>query len=136
MFISRLDFMVTDQGSVFMSTYFTERCDRADIHLRHTVTESHNSFDGNERLHSVLRKTFFKITLRRPTNLCSRPASMNSTAGADNIVPALLVFGVLSRLPGVHHVLPAQNACFEAMRAARKEYARPIAQIRVQKGLY
>lgn len=40
--------LLTDQISIFMSSYLVERCYKAAIYLRHTGTELHNPLGSNE----------------------------------------------------------------------------------------
>jgi hypothetical protein len=91
---------------VFVSAQFAEKCARSDIFLEHTGTESHNSLGSGETYHSTLRRVYKKVaedhpSLAPPDRLLCAVSALNSLAGPDGLVPMLLVFGSLPRLPGV-----------------------------------
>ena len=53
--------MLTDQGSIFLSKEWRFSCDRVDISLQNTGTESHNSLGIREKYHSTLRTIYNKV---------------------------------------------------------------------------
>jgi hypothetical protein len=132
--------LLTDQGSVFVSELFTSACTVNEIELRHTGTESHSSLGSGERYHAPLRQVYNKIRMENPCvpiDVCLQAAvyAINSTASPEGLVPSLLVFGILPKLPSI----PGQ--CFpnrERMRineVARKEYEVIVAKQRIHLGL-
>lgn len=60
---------------------------------------------------------------------------MNQTAGPRGLIPSLLVFGVIQRMPLAPLPLPAQRDRIQAMVTARKEMAMLVARARVRTGL-
>jgi hypothetical protein len=96
--------ILCDQGSVFLSEKFTTMCAISEIELRRTGTESHSSLGAGERYHSPLRRVFNKIRLENPQVqreycLAAVVHAINSTAGPEGLIPSLLVFGLIPRLP-------------------------------------
>jgi hypothetical protein len=130
--------MLTDQGSVFMSRTWRGMCAVADISLRHTGVESHNSLNVGESLHGPLRRIYLRVHDSHPgltTELCLAISvkAMNDTFNADGLCPTLLVFGVAPRVPNAEFVLPNNVERFRAMQLARAEYAKIVAQQRTRK---
>ena len=60
---------------------------------------------------------------------------MNDTAGPNGLVPTLLVFGVLPRVPIIPSKLPDQLDRLKLMRSAKKEMAQVIAKSKLTKAL-
>jgi hypothetical protein len=93
------DSMLTDQGSLFTSADWHIACNSAKIRLRHTGTESQNSFGAGERYHSRLRRVFKKVSDEYPSlspdlRLSLSVKAMNDCVGPEGLVPSILVFGV------------------------------------------
>ena len=94
--------MLTDQGSVFMSKEWEEKCKNALITLRHTGTESHNSLGFGETYHALIRRVFNVVSVSYPSEprelrLALSVKAVNDTAGPQGLVPSLLVFGVIPK---------------------------------------
>jgi hypothetical protein len=105
--------ILADQDFVFMATHWKTACELSNIHLRHTGTESQNSLGSGERFHSHIRRIYQKISLEFPTiskhvRLALSVKAINDICGPKGLVPSLLVFGVLPRLPGITSALPHQ----------------------------
>ena len=95
-----------------------------------------------ERYHSIIRRVYHKLKsdhegLPHEVLLSLAVHAVNNTAGPDGIVPTLLVFGSLPRLP-----LPAfsslpltQQQRFDAMKTARDEMMAITAQRRIREAL-
>ena len=78
--------MLTDQGSIFLSKEWRFNCDRVDISLQNTGTESHNSLGIGEKYHSILRTIYNKVAhehpdLARDVALALSVQAMNCTVG-------------------------------------------------------
>jgi transposase InsO family protein len=141
LFIGDPEELVTDQGSVFISKTFEELCRSCEILLIHTGTESHNSLAQGERFHDPLRRTYQKLQDEQPdcapeTLLQCALFAINSTAGPEGLVPCLLVFGSLPRVPGLGGIASMDNSKRLAlMQTVRTEYERVVAQLRIRVGL-
>lgn len=133
--------ILTDQGSVFRSEQFVKLCAEHEIVLEHTGTESHNSLGVGERYHEPLRKTYLKLRAdypRVPEDVLLQCAvfTINCTAGPEGLVPSLLVFGALPKLPGVVATSSLSNKHrFRILANARAEYASHVARMRIAQGL-
>ena len=60
---------------------------------------------------------------------------MDDTAGYHGLVPTLLVFGAMPRIPIIPMDLPAQMNRMKAMESARKETASVMAKERISKAV-
>jgi hypothetical protein len=139
-YIGHPESLLTDQGSVFLSQHWSGLCRAADIRLRHTGTESHNSLHVGETLHAPLRRVLRKINDEHPDvpddhALSIAIHAMNSTANERGLCPMLLVFGVLPKLPEVARVLPSHFDRIKAMHTARDEYLQIISARRMHTAL-
>jgi hypothetical protein len=111
-------------------------CAALGIHLRHTGIESHNSLGTGERFHGPLQRVMGKLKHDHPripdsVGLSMAVHALNITAGPKGLVPILLVFGKLPRLPHVDSVPLNQADRFKAMHVARAEYEQILAQRRI-----
>jgi transposase InsO family protein len=134
------DSILTDQGSLFTSADWHAACNMARIHLRHTGTESHNSLGAGERFHSPLRRIFKKVTIEYPSvtaelRLSLSIKAMNDCVGPEGLVPSLLVFGVMPRLPDLPRQIPSQIERFKCLYKARREYEHWVCRQRIMIGL-
>jgi hypothetical protein len=133
--------ILADQGSFFMPEALTEHCAIAEISLRNAGTESHNSLGSGERYYSPLRRVYQRVRMTNPDvprDICLSAAvhAINSTAGPEGLVPALLVFGMIPKLPAPHMTpLLNQRRRFKMMNAAREEYRNVVSKLRVQHGI-
>jgi hypothetical protein len=141
-YIGHPECLLTDQGSVFVSKDFHEKCNHADISLSHTGTASHNSLGLNEKMHAVLRNVYLKVSEDDPKvppddRLLAAVSALNFLPGPDGLVPVLLIFGVLPRIPELAEAPRLdQKRHFAAMASARAENARLVARRRVETGLH
>jgi len=132
--------MLTDQGSIFTSKDWEENCKNAAISLRHTGTESHNSLGSGETYHAMLRRVYNKVSMTYPNQhadlrLALTVKAINDSAGPHGLVPSLLVFGVLPRMPHAPSEFPNHDERMKTMQTARNEYEAIIASSRVNKAL-
>jgi len=141
MYVGFPESMLTDQGSAFVSKEWKYNCELAEIELRHTGTESHNSLGSAETYHALLRRTYQKTRMDHPTvpvdvSLALTVKAMNSTVGPDGLCPQLLVFGVMPRLPSIcPQELPEQKERLRALATARLEYERLVSKELVHRGI-
>jgi hypothetical protein len=131
---------LTDQGSVLLSEAWKGMFRAADISLRHTGTESHNSLHVGESMHARLRRFYRKVRdghpdLETDLALALSCTAMNDTATEDRLCSTLLVFGALPRLLDLSRPSPSLRDRLRGQITARKEYARIVAESRVQRGL-
>ena len=96
------DILVTDQGTVFTSEGWEERCKEAEIELENTGTGSHNSLGQVETYHAMLRRIYKKVHLTqsdlpKELSLSIAVKDMNDTAGPNGLVPSLLLFGAMPK---------------------------------------
>jgi hypothetical protein len=96
--------ILCDQGSVFLSENFAENCALSEISLRHTGTESQNSIGVGERYHSPLRKIYQRVGAVNPyvtisSCLAAAIFALNSNSGPEGLIPSLLGFGIIPKLP-------------------------------------
>ena len=128
--------IATDQGTRFQS----QRCKSlllvAGIKHQSSGVQSHNALSVGERYHSFLRQIYRKVRQAKPTvapqnALMLAIKAMNETAGPHGLVPTLLIFGVMPRIPVVPTQLPALILRMEAMHSARKEMSASIAKERL-----
>lgn len=132
--------MRIDQGSQFQSTRWEGRASESGIILKPSGVESHNSIGLGERYHAPLRRIYNKIrttssSLSKESVLRLGLKAMNDTAAPNGLVPSLLVFGVLPRLPIANHSFPDQVARMNVLQIARKEMETVVAQLRVRQAL-
>ena len=129
-----------DSGPQFVSNRFRNLCQLAGISLKISGVESHNSIGVGERYHSFLRRIYQKVIREHP-NINNDAALeiavrvLNDTAGPNGLVPTLLVFGVMPRMPIRPMELPSQLERMTAIHAARKELSQSIASHRVTQAL-
>lgn len=136
MYIGFPDVMETDQGPQFTSKRWATLLLMAGIKHKLSGVQSHNAIGVGERYHSFLRKIYTKVRRSHPKALPAQSLAlavkaMNDTAGSHGLVPTLLVFGVVPRIPIVPTELPDQVARMKAMHAARKEMATITAKSRI-----
>ena len=129
-----------DQGRQFQAGGFSSRAAAAGILIKPTGVESHNSLALGERYHAPLRRIYNKIRASHPSvqpDIALRLAcrAMNDTMGPDGLVPTLLVFGALPRLPTSHSANPTQEERQRALTTARREYETVIAARRIREAL-
>lgn len=133
--------ILTDAGTCFTSPFFSKMCDLHDITLRHTNVESHNSLGEGETYHHGVRKVFNKLrhghpSVERGVLLQLSIFAINSSVNEHGLIPLLLAYGMLPRLPGVRGTGPlTRDERLKALEIARDEYAQLIAQRRIKLGL-
>jgi transposase InsO family protein len=133
--------ILTDSCMAFCSEEFYSLCEQHDIIIRHTLIEQHNALGQGENFHSSLRRTFNKVSLEYPNVprevlLQLAVYALNTSANAHGLVPCLLVFGTLPRLPFVSATDPvSNNDRFTILATAREEFKRHRAEQRIACGL-
>lgn len=133
--------ILTDQGSVFISKEWNSNCDLAQIRLIHTGTESHNSLGLCEKYHSTLRTIFQKLRCDFPNLPCDialakSVQAMNETVGPHGLVPSLLVFGVIPKIPNIsQYESPNQKERLKAAQTARATYEKIVAKSIIDRGI-
>lgn len=131
------DKVLLDQGSQFQSNEFASLLLAAGIDRKDAGVESHNSLGETERYHAYLRHIFEKARAEHP-NLSTEvilqlaTKACNDTAGPSGLVPTLLVFGVMPRLPIHPKELPSQKERMETLHQSRIEMAKVIARARLR----
>ena len=126
-----------DQESAFTGKGFTELVQKEGIEIQLSGVQSHNAIGIGERYHAPLRRIFDKINLDAPRidpHLALQIAvkAMNDTMGPEGLVPSMLVFGVLPRMPPRQADLPGHEERMRALRAARAEMCELVAQMKVR----
>lgn len=134
------DYVAIDQGPQFQSHEFKSFLNSAGIQLRPSGIESHNALGNGERYHSYLRSVYHKVRddatqLSKADALRLAIKAVNDTAGPAGLVPTLLVFGVMPRLPIHPKDLPEQRDRMQAMQSARTEMTKIVAKTRVHVAL-
>lgn len=139
-YIGYSDFMHTDQGPQLASEEWKALQQSVGIKRLESGVESHNSLGVGERYHAFLRRIYWRVRASHP-DLPAEDAlalsvwGMNQTAGPSGLVPTLLVFGVLPRMPVAPINLPAQRDRVMAMHAARQEMAKHVAKSRLERAV-
>jgi hypothetical protein len=135
------EYVTVDSGSVFNSEAFVQTCAAHEIKMRTTAVESHSTIGVGERYHAPLRRIYRKLRDENPdvqkeVLLQCAVFAMNSTLGPDGLVPMLLVYGQLPRVPSLAStpILTVKQR-ISLMATARAEYEQWVAQQRVAIGL-
>jgi len=132
--------MHTDQGPQFVAAGWRALAHAAGIHQRESGVESHNSLGAGERYHAVLRQIYRRVKADHPdlppeVSLALAVSAMNTTVGPHGLVPTLLVFGMIPRVPVSPLRLPTQEDRMRAAEAACREMRAQVARARVQAAL-
>jgi hypothetical protein len=102
--------------------------------------EAHNSLGIGERYLGPLRRVYQKIEHKFPhvgPALILRIAvkAINDTMGTNELVPSLLVFGVVPRFPPMSINLPNQRDRMAALAAAQMEMSVIVSENRITAAL-
>ena len=129
-----------DQGRQFTAQRWSVRAAAAGIVLKPSGVESHNSLGLGERYHAPLRKIYERVratvtSIDAETALRLAVKTMNDTMGPDGLVPTLLVYGSLPRLPTSEEDAADQKTRTRALEVARREYEGIVAQRRIATAL-
>ena len=129
-----------DQGSCFTFVRWTKRCENVGTEVQLSGIESHNSLGVGEKYHAPLRRVYRKIRneepkLEKSTVLQLANKAINDTMGPEGLVPSLLDFGCVPRLPSGSSELPGQKERMNALQTARREMETITAELRVSKAL-
>ena len=140
MYVGYPDIISADQGPQFRSKYWRSVTKLAGIVLKLSGVESHNAINVGETYHEFLRRIFNKAIadnhqLSHEDLLVLSTKALNDTAGPNGLVPTLLVFGVLPRIPFAPAELPTQVQRMKAMVAARSEMSTLVARSKLKLAL-
>ena len=136
MYIGYPDIISADQGPQFRSKYWRTAAKMSEIELKLSVVESHNAINVGETYYEFLRRIFNKAKAGNPERcdedfLVLLTKALNDTAGPNGLVPTLLVFGVLPRIPFVSSELSSRESPYSGPkkeshggRSERHEQAR------------
>ena len=139
-YIGHPDRFRVDQESVFTGKEFAQLTAREGIVLQLSGIQSHNAIGVGERYHAPLRRIYEKVKLEVPNvnqHLALQIAvkAMNDTMGPEGLVPSLLVFGVLPRMPPRKPNLPGHEDRIRALQIARLEMSEIVAKLKVTTAL-
>ena len=133
---------VSEVWNAFLRNWSTMyACEVQNIELRNTGTESHNSLGAGEKYYHTLRTIYLEVQADFPsvddaTLLAISVKAMNDTVGPEGLVPSLLVFGALPRLPTISpRDYPSHKERMRAMIVARNEHEKIVARNRVRVGI-
>lgn len=132
--------MHTDMGPQFRSTKWRNLCQLHGIKLTRSGVEHHNALRVGERYHTFLRQVYRKVKAEHPDFskmeiLEIAVKVVNDTAGPNGLVPTLLVFGVMPRIPITPVDLPAQRERMQALSEARRDMAKHFEEKSVNRAL-
>ena len=118
-----------DQSSALTSDFFKKSCREFGIILKEIPTESLNSLAICERYHAPLRRIYLKLKIEYPslnknTRLSLAVQGLNNTAGSDGLIPTLLVFGMVPKIPigNLEHIPPTQRELFQALETLGEKW--------------
>ena len=131
--------MATDQRSQFMFNRWLN-LNLAGITHHPSGVQSHNALGVGERYHAFLRCIYRETQQQFPPLendhiLALSFKAMNDTAEYHGLVPHLLFFGAMPRIPAIPTDLPAQVDRMKAIALARKEMTKVMAKERVTRAL-
>lgn len=131
------DTLALDQGPQFTSNEWVNLARASGITIKPSGVESHNALGAGERYHSYLRRIYNKVrasipSLSKKVSLALAVKASNDTAGPSGLVPSLLVFGVMPRLPIRPAALPSHVDRMRAAVLARKEMIDIVAKQRLE----
>lgn len=139
-YVGHPQIMHVDQAPQFASPIWRALTRSAGTDLVQSGVESHNALGAGERYHAFLRTIYRKVradhaSMPQPAALSIAVAAMNQTAGPRGLVPTLLVFGIVPRMPVAPLSLPAQRERMQAIVRARQEMQAQVARTRVRAAL-
>lgn len=125
-----------DKSKEFQSSEFCSLLNTANVQRKDAGVESHSSLGETERYHPYLRHVSENVCIQHPemsdkVTLQLASKACNDTAGPQDIVPTLLVFGVLPRMPLHPKELPDQRDRMSAVHSARSHMAKLTARTRM-----
>lgn len=128
--------MHIDRGPCFNSAEWRGYLLATGTKRRDSGIESHNALGAGETYHDFLRRIFNKVKSTNPRMdnvdcLSLAVHAMNCTAGKDGLSPILLVFGVVPPISVGVTILPAQKERMKAMKLARTEMVKALAESRL-----
>eukprot|EP00170_Pyropia_yezoensis_P001807 contig_7709_g1811 len=139
-YIGHAEAMHIDAAPQFRSAAWQALAQSAGTRLINSGVESHNALGSGERYHEYLRNIYRRVRsehggLSQESALILACHAMNSTAGTNGLIPTLLVFGVIPRMPVAPLRLPVQRDRVQAMVTARAEVLANISRTRLRTAL-
>eukprot|EP00173_Palmaria_palmata_P003493 Plantae.Rhodophyta-Palmaria_palmata.ctg3673.p1 GENE.Plantae.Rhodophyta-Palmaria_palmata.ctg3673~~Plantae.Rhodophyta-Palmaria_palmata.ctg3673.p1 ORF type:complete len:310 (+),score=31.87 Plantae.Rhodophyta-Palmaria_palmata.ctg3673:1047-1976(+) len=138
-FIGPPDIIRHYAGSNLLSREFQKTAGESGIMCHLVAVESSHSMGVEERYHGVVRRVYDRVAADHPALdsdliLAAPVKAINDYAGVDGLVPTLLVFGAMPKLPlpGFDDGALAQTERLAAMTKARDEYADLVDKKRLQ----
>jgi hypothetical protein len=129
-------------GKNFTATEFKQLASFMLIKVKKVLVKAHNSVGLVERYHALLRRAYkiLKAELKnehinKEVILQITVKAVNDSAGPDEIVLTLLVFGLYPRMTEINALSPTIVKRAEAIRAATKEVRRLHAKRQVNDAL-
>mmetsp|Transcript_24126 Transcript_24126/g.59986 ORF Transcript_24126/g.59986 Transcript_24126/m.59986 type:complete len:149 (-) Transcript_24126:2527-2973(-) len=97
----------TDHGKTFSTDTFRNLCESAGVALKVVAVEAHNAIGANERAHGVVKQIFLKLRSEAEDNtrneyellLALAHKAKNDTANEFGLIPTLLAWGTIGRVP-------------------------------------
>lgn len=129
-----------NRGPQFANTLWKGLLHNHDIKAHLSGVESHNSLGFKERYQGFLLAVYLKAReddadIDKEHSMSLVLKSVNDTAGPNGLVPTLLVFGTISRLPTSPTDLPTQRQRIIQMFMAPREMSWIAAQSRLDTSL-
>ena len=125
--------------NVSLVNFSKKSCKNFGIILKEIPCESHNSMGPGERYHAPLRRIYKKLKMENPkldneTCLSIAVHGLNNTANPQGLIPTLLVFGCIPKIPlgNIKHLCPTQRERCAAMESAQKEMEVRVAEQRLK----
>lgn len=134
------DLISADAGKQFMAREFKQYAANMGITVKNVPVETHHSIGLVERYHGPRRRVYTIITAEIPgiePDLALQMAfkALNDTAGPNELVPTLLVFGAYPRLTEMDAPSPSITQRTVAMRKAMEEVRKSQASRQVNDAL-
>lgn len=132
--------MHLNQGSAFKSVEWVSLCRKASIDISTSGTESQNLLEQGETYHAMLRRIYQKVRHTSPQTskeFCPSIAlkTMNDTYGPNGLVPSLLPFGEMPKIPTTPHTEISLPDRHNMILSARQEFESIIAKQRIHSAL-
>lgn len=137
MYVGYPDIISADQGPQFRSKYWRSVTKLAGIVLKLSAVESQNAINVRQTYHDFLRRIFNKAKadnhqLLDEDVLVLSTKALNDTVGPNGLVPTLLVFGILQRIPFALTELSTKVQRKKSMATARSEMSTLVAKSKLK----
>lgn len=138
-FVGPPDSILHDAGSNFMSKELKKTAGESGIICHPVAIESAHFMGVGERYHGVVRRVYNRVAeahldLDAELFLDAAIKAINDTAGLDGLIPTLLVFGEILKVPltGSDDGSVAKADRLAAMMLVREEYSKIVDEQRLQ----